>query len=172
MVAHQAPLSLGFSRQEHWSGLPFPSPKHESEGRSEGKSEVKGKGKVKSLSCVWLLATPWTAACQAPPSMGFSRQEYWRGVPLPSPTLSLFLQTYIHTLFATYFFRISWNFIPIHGDISYYFLELHSNSLWEYSSQSPTDGHLSCIKYFAITNYTAVKCFLYLFYICGIISSG
>ena len=39
------------------------------------------KVKVKSLSCVWLLATPWTAAYQAPPSMGFSRQEYWRGVP-------------------------------------------------------------------------------------------
>ena len=64
--------------------------------------------KVKSLSCVWLLvtpwtaayqallllsrfsrvwlcATPWTAAYQAPPSMGFARQEYWSGVPLPSP---------------------------------------------------------------------------------------
>ena len=34
-----------------------------------------------------LLATPWTAAYQAPPSMGFSRQEYWRGVPLPSPKM-------------------------------------------------------------------------------------
>ena len=42
------------------------------------------KVKVKSLSCVWLLATPWTAAYQAPPSMGFSRQEYWSGVPLAS----------------------------------------------------------------------------------------
>ena len=42
------------------------------------------KVKVKSLSRVWLLATPWTAAYQAPPSMGFSRQEYWSGVPLPS----------------------------------------------------------------------------------------
>ena len=41
--------------------------------------------KVKSLSGVWLFATPWTAAHQAPPSMGFSRQEYWSGVPLPSP---------------------------------------------------------------------------------------
>ena len=41
--------------------------------------------KVKSLSRVRLLATPWTAAYQAPPSMGFSRQEYWSGVPLPSP---------------------------------------------------------------------------------------
>ena len=41
--------------------------------------------KVKSLSHVWLLVTPWTAAHQAPLSMGFSRQEYWSGVPLPSP---------------------------------------------------------------------------------------
>ena len=45
----------------------------------------KWKVKVKSLSCVWLLATPWTAAYQAPQSMGFSRQEYRSGVPLPSP---------------------------------------------------------------------------------------
>ena len=45
----------------------------------------KWKVKVKSLSGVWLLATPWTAAYQAPPSMGFSRQEYWSGVPLLSP---------------------------------------------------------------------------------------
>ena len=42
--------------------------------------------KVKSLSRVWLLATPWTVAHQAPLSMGFSRQEYWSGVPLPSPS--------------------------------------------------------------------------------------
>ena len=41
--------------------------------------------KVKSLSCVRLFAIPWTAAYQAPPSMGFSRQDYWSGVPLPSP---------------------------------------------------------------------------------------
>ena len=75
-AAHQAPPSLGFSRQEHWSGLPFPSPMQESE-------KGKWKGKVKSLSHVWLLATQWTAAYQAPPSMGFSRQEYWSGVPLP-----------------------------------------------------------------------------------------
>ena len=44
----------------------------------------KWKVKVKLLSRVRLLATPWTAAYQAPPSMGFSRQEYWSGVPLPS----------------------------------------------------------------------------------------
>ena len=40
---------------------------------------------VKSLSRVRLFATPWTVDNQAPPSMGFSRQEYWSGVPLPSP---------------------------------------------------------------------------------------
>ena len=68
IAAHQAPPSLGFSRQEHWSGLPFPSSMHESEV------------KVKSLSRVRLLVTTWTAAYQAPPSMGFSRQEYWSGV--------------------------------------------------------------------------------------------
>ena len=43
----------------------------------------KWKVKVKSFSRVRLLATPWTAAHQAPPSMGFSRQEYWSGVPFP-----------------------------------------------------------------------------------------
>ena len=50
-------------------------------------SAWKWKEKVKSLSHVRLLATPWTAAYQTPPSMGFSRQEYWSGVPLPSPIL-------------------------------------------------------------------------------------
>ena len=55
--AHQAPPSLGFSGQEHWSGLPFSN--------------------AWKWSRVWLLATPWTAAYQASPSMGFSRQEYY-----------------------------------------------------------------------------------------------
>ena len=52
-------------------------------------SAWKWKVKVKSLSPVRLLATPWTAAYQAPPSMGFSRQEYWSWVPLPFPLLML-----------------------------------------------------------------------------------
>ena len=45
--------------------------------------------KVKSLSCVWLLATPWTTAYQAPPPMGFSRQEYCSGVSLTSPSKTI-----------------------------------------------------------------------------------
>ena len=56
----------------------------------------KWKVKVKLLSRVRLLATPWTATYQAPPSMGFSRQEYWSGVPLPSPEKCLtFTQKYL-----------------------------------------------------------------------------
>ena len=47
--------------------------------------EVSMKVKVKSLSRVRLFATPWTVAYQAPPSMGFSRQECWSGLPFPSP---------------------------------------------------------------------------------------
>ena len=48
-------------------------------------SAWKWKVKVKSLSHVWLFETPWTEAYQAPLSMGFSRQEYWSGLPLPPP---------------------------------------------------------------------------------------
>ena len=59
----------------------------------------KWKVKVKSLSRVRLFTTPWSAAYQAPPFMGFSRQEYWSWVPLPSPTyalrMSIFLLKYI-----------------------------------------------------------------------------
>ena len=146
-VAYKASPSMGFSRQEYWSGLPFPSPgdlpdpgiepgspalqadalTSEPPGKplaaaaakslqsyptlcdpidgSPPGSSVSGilqartlewvaisfsnawkwKVKVKSPSRVWLLSTPWTAAYQAPPSMGFSRQEYWSGLPLPSP---------------------------------------------------------------------------------------
>ena len=66
----------------------------------------KWKVKVDSLSRIRLLATPWTAAYQAPPPMGFSRQEYWSGVPLPSligsltrcKEQSLWSQTGVHSL--------------------------------------------------------------------------
>ena len=61
--------------------------------------------KVKSESevaqSVWLLGTPWTAAYQAPPSMGFSRQEYWSGVPLPSH-IYMYTHTRTHKCVCTY----------------------------------------------------------------------
>ena len=65
-ATHQAPLSLGFSRQEHWSGLPFPSSMHESE---------KWKWSQVAQSC------PTLSDPHAPLSMGFSRQDYWSGLP-------------------------------------------------------------------------------------------
>ena len=116
-AAYQAPPSIGFSRQEYWSGLPLPSPTFQPaaaakslqlcltlcdpiDGSPPGSpipgilqartlkwvaissfNAWKWKVKVKLLSCVWLLATPWTVACHAPLSMGFSRQEYWSEVP-------------------------------------------------------------------------------------------
>ena len=73
MAAHQCPPSLGFSSQEHWSGLTFPSPMHESEKWKWSRSVVSDSER------------PHTAAPQAPPSMGFSRQKYWSMLPLPSP---------------------------------------------------------------------------------------
>ena len=123
-VARQAPLSMGFPRQEYWSELPIPSPGDlkelllllllsrfsrvrlcatpqmaahqasrpwDSPGKNTGVGchfllqcmKVKSEREVAQLCLT--LATPWTAAYQAPPSMGFSRQKYWSRVPLPSP---------------------------------------------------------------------------------------
>ena len=81
--------------------------------------------KVKLLSRVRLLATPWTAAHQAPPSMGFSRQEYWSGVPLPSPKHVVKRQQLTEILipwtavFSSIFQQLKWN--EEHGT-SYSFL--------------------------------------------------
>ena len=70
--------------------------------------QIRSEVKVKSLSRARLLATPWTAAYRAPPSMGFSRQEYWSGLPLPSYK---FLQNpapaYFHSFFFIRFFFFS-----------------------------------------------------------------
>ena len=92
MAAHQAPPSLGFSRQEHWTGLPFPSPMHESE---------KWKWS-RSVMHVPLLATSWTAAYQAPPSTGFSRQEYGSGVPLSGGSQT----RYAKSIFDSWWVRV------------------------------------------------------------------
>ena len=61
----------------------------------------KWKVKVKSLSRVRLLVTPWTAAYQAPPSVGFSRQEYWSGVPVPSSRESFQLRVWTHVSYVS-----------------------------------------------------------------------
>ena len=94
----------------------------------------KWKVKVKSLSRVWLLATPWTAAYQAPPSMGFSRQEYWSGVPLPSPFLSLAyinlfsIKTSKYLAFNTYLMVVWMYFLSwINCFYSFIFLQLYNS---------------------------------------------
>ena len=95
-VARRAPLSMGFSRQEHWSGLPFPPPGHLPDpgiqpwGSCFGRRVLYhwrhlGGWKWSRSVLSPLFMTPWTVALQAPPSMGFSRQKYWRGSPFPSP---------------------------------------------------------------------------------------
>ena len=111
-VALQAPLSMEFSRQEYWNGLPcpplgdLPSPGMELVFTSPAlagrffttsttwwgkevlfyhipRSEVKWNEVAQS--CPTLCATPWTVAYQAPSSMGFSRQDYWSGLPRRGP---------------------------------------------------------------------------------------
>ena len=147
-AAYQAPPSMGFSRQEYWSGVPLPSQMSAAAAKSlqscptlcdpiDGSppgSPVPGilqartlewvaisfsnawkwKVKVKSLSHVRLLATPRTAAYQAPPSMGFSRQEYWSGMPLPSPS-----QIVPKLLTGTFYVQIS---ILINSPVGSFFL--------------------------------------------------
>ena len=67
----------------------------------------KWKVKVKSLSRAWLPGTPWTAAHQAPPSMGFSRQGSWSGVPLPFPDM------HAANLYLNHIISLEFNFNPI-----------------------------------------------------------
>ena len=129
-AAHQAPKSMGFSRQEYWSGVPLPSPHTHTHTHTAAAAAAKSlqscltlrphrrqptrlrhpwdsPGKDTGVGCHFLLqcmkvksesevaqscltlATPWTAAYQASPSMGFSRQEDWSGVPLHSPKYML-----------------------------------------------------------------------------------
>ena len=101
-VARQAPLSMGFSRKEYWSGLSCPPPgdlpdpgiEHRSPALQAASLPTEPPGKLRLCAMLLLLlsrfshvrlcVTPWTAVHQAPPSMGFSRQEYWSGLPLPS----------------------------------------------------------------------------------------
>ena len=106
-VAYQAPLSMGFSRQESWSGLPYLPPGNlpdpgikpmsvVSPALAGGFFTLAPPGKLYNAPCVCmcvqsrfspvqLFATLWTVAYQAPLSIGFSRQEYWSGLPCLSP---------------------------------------------------------------------------------------
>ena len=102
-VARQPSLSMGFSRQEYWSGLPSPPPgdlphpwfrptslmSPALAGRFSTTrttwNNLSLKLKLCVLNRVQVSVTPWTVACQAPLSLEFSRQEYWSGLPFPTP---------------------------------------------------------------------------------------
>ena len=109
-LAHQAPLSMGFPRQEYWTGLtlsspgdlPYPETKLTSPGLAGRFFTTEPPGKPhwmnihEEINCCLLnlkeaaktcltVEIPWTVACQASLSMGISRQLYWSGLPFPSP---------------------------------------------------------------------------------------
>ena len=87
------------------------------------------KVKVKSLSHVRLFSTPWTAAYQVPPSMGFSRQEYWSGLPLPSLILPLKGPQLVNCLF--------WQWQALHSTSTSLFFFFHDNFYHSSLSQLP-----------------------------------
>ena len=90
-VAYQAPPSMGFSRQEYWSRLPFPSPGDLPDPGIEPWSPafqadtLTSEPRGKNHSVMSDSATPWIVAYQSPQSMEFSRQEYGSGLPFPPP---------------------------------------------------------------------------------------
>ena len=95
-VISQTPLSMGFFRQEHWSGVPWPPPwVFPTQGALMSPALTGGFFTPSTtweatklmcmLSCIQLFANLWTVAFQAPVSVGFSRQEHWSGLPCPAP---------------------------------------------------------------------------------------
>ena len=84
---------MGFSRQEYWSGFQWvvctvyvpQADRHRGENQEAKKTLETLLLLLSRFSRVRLCATPWTAAHQAPPSLGFSRQEHWSGLPFSSP---------------------------------------------------------------------------------------
>ena len=112
----------------------------------------KWKVKVKSL-CVRLLATPWTAAYQAPPSMGFSRQEYWSRVPLPSlkRSILLFSSISLHWLLRKAFLSllaILWNSSFKWECLSFSPL-LFASLLFTASCKASSDSHFGFLHFFS-----------------------
>ena len=108
-TAHQAPVpGILQARTLEWAAISF-------------SSTWKWKVKVKSLRRVRLFETPWTVAHQAPPSMGFSRQEYWSGAPLSSPqgVLSRYQNSNVPLLFNMHYqkYREFWSEDKYIGDI-------------------------------------------------------
>ena len=112
----------------------------------------KWKVKGKSLSHVRLLATPWTTAHQVPPSMGFSRQEYWSGVPSPSPgtTIALTIWTFVSKVMSSLFNTLSRFVIALHSKSKHRlisWLKSPSSLIWEPKKIKSTLFPLFCLKW-------------------------
>ena len=110
-AAHQTPPSMGFSRQEYWSGVPSPSPcisykklitQSTQPMKTSDYSQLSLSSVMKSISRVWLFLTPWTVACQAPSSMEFSRQGYWSGLTFVQNNPSSFLLSVYKITFLSF----------------------------------------------------------------------
>ena len=94
-VTLQAPLNMEFSRQEYWSGLPFPSPGDLPDPGAEpaslkshalaGELFIAAAAAATSLQSCPILCDPIDGSPPGFPSLGFSRQEHWSGLPCPSP---------------------------------------------------------------------------------------
>ena len=84
-VALQASLSMGFSKQKYWSVLPCSPPGDLLNPGIKPRSCSGAAAAAKSLQSCLTLCDPIDGSHQAPPSLGFSRQEYWSGLPFPSP---------------------------------------------------------------------------------------
>ena len=116
----------------------------------------KWKVKVKFLSRVQLLAIPWTAAYQALPSMGFSRQQYWSGVPLPSPDQICLLQIFspiwnLSSLTIDIIFLRAevFNFNEVHPACQL-FLSWIMPLILHLKSHNYTQGHLSFLLHYPL----------------------
>ena len=118
----------------------------------------KWKVKGKSLSRVWPLVTPWTAAYQAPPSVGFSRQEYWSGVPLPSPfkinnTIETDKTNWLYNSMLIYR-KKTW----IKQESVKFCYVLHTEHLKSHPQYTQTHGHMHTHMYTHIYTYTRCTC--------------
>ena len=105
------------------------------------------KVKMKWLSCVWLLATPWTAAYQAPPSMGFSRQEYWSGLPLPSSLKYFFF--FLNKFQKIYNFNLlnNFNWKDNHAIWFHFFIDSFTRKYYFSSSENEYSEYFMKFKY-------------------------
>ena len=136
LLSHFSPVWLCATHRRQPNRLPRP---WDSPGKDTGVGCrfllqcLKVKSESKSLSCVRPSAIPWTTAFQAPPSMGFSRQEYWSGVPLPQFSLkSPCVPTVLSSLPPTP--GRHWSFYRLHGFVFSGMLQSWNHTLFRQAS--------------------------------------